>query len=74
MERTSAVKHTFTVEDVTERAGGTPRSASARATRMRTHVEVDPKVGLRGLEGVKALIDRYAWAIDLEICVMPQED
>ncbi len=43
------------------------------ATRMRTHVEVDPKVGLRGLEGVKALIDRYKWAIDLEICVMPQE-
>ena len=41
---------------------------------MRTHVEVDPKVGLRGLEGVKALIDQLSsWAIDLEICVMPQE-
>ena len=40
---------------------------------MRTHVEVDPKVGLRGLEGVKALIERYRWAIDIEICVMPQE-
>jgi cytosine deaminase len=36
-------------------------------------VEVDPKVGLRGFEGVKALIDAYAWAIDVEICVMPQE-
>ena len=74
MERTSAVKHTFTVEDVTERAAGTLEKCIGHgATRMRTHVEVDPKVGLRGLEGVKALIERYRWAIDLEICVMPQE-
>jgi cytosine/creatinine deaminase len=74
MERTSAVKHTFTVDDVTERAAGTiEKCISHGCTRMRTHVEVDPKVGLRGLEGVKALIERYRWAIDLEICVMPQE-
>ena len=74
MERVSAVKHSFTVEDVTERAAGTiEKCISHGATRMRTHVEVDPRVGLRGLEGVKALIDRYRWAIDLEICVMPQE-
>ena len=74
MERVSAVKHTFTVEDVVERASAHHREVHRHgATRMRTHVEVDPKVGLRGLEGVKALIDRYKWAIDLEICVMPQE-
>jgi cytosine deaminase len=74
MERVSAVKHTFTVEDVTERASATiEKCISHGATRMRTHVEVDPRIGLRGLEGVKALIDRYRWAIDLEICVMPQE-
>jgi cytosine deaminase len=74
MERTSAVKHTFTVEDVAERAAGTIEKCIGHgATRMRTHVEVDPKVGLRGLEGVKTLIERYRWAIDLEICVMPQE-
>ena len=40
---------------------------------MRTHLEVDPGVGLRGLEGVLPLIREYAWAIDLEICVFPQE-
>lgn len=74
MERVSDVKHTFTVEDVTARAAGTLENCIKHgATRMRTHVEVDPKVGLRGLEGVKALIERYRWAIDLEICVMPQE-
>lgn len=74
MERVSDVKHSFTVEDVTERATRTLENCILHGTtRMRTHVEVDPKVGLRGLEGVKALIEAYRWAIDLEICVMPQE-
>lgn len=74
MERVSEVKHSFTVEDVTERASRTIENCIKHgATRMRTHVEVDPKVGLRGLEGVKALVETYRWAIDLEICVMPQE-
>ncbi len=74
MERVSEVKHTFTVDDVTARAAQTIEACILHgATRMRTHVEVDPKVALRGLEGVRALIEAYAWAIDLEICVMPQE-
>lgn len=74
MERVSAVKHTMTVEDVIERASATLEKCIGHgATRMRTHAEVDPKIGLRGFEGVKALVDRYRWAIDLEICVMPQE-
>ena len=39
MERVSAVKHTFTVEDVTERAAGTIEKCIGHgATRMRTHV------------------------------------
>ena len=40
---------------------------------MRTHVEVDPGVGMRGFEGVQALVDEYKWAIDIELCVFPQE-
>jgi cytosine deaminase len=74
MERVSAVKHTMTVEDTIERASATLEKCIGHgATRMRTHAEVDPKIGLRGFEGVKALVDKYKWAIDLEICVMPQE-
>src|SRR5690606_37296864 len=38
-----------------------------------THVEVDPKVGIRGFEGVQSLVEDYKWAIDLELCVFPQE-
>lgn len=74
MERTSAIKGSFTVEDVNARARRTlEKCISHGTTLMRTHVEVDPKVGLRGFEGVKALVDAYAWAMDIEICVMPQE-
>jgi cytosine deaminase len=40
---------------------------------MRTQVEVDPGIGMRGFEGVQALIAEYKWAIDIEICVFPQE-
>ncbi len=42
-------------------------------TRMRTHVEVDPGIGLRGFEAVQSLARDYAWAIDIEPCVFPQE-
>ncbi len=74
MERVSAVKHTFTVEDVNARARATIEKAISHGTMtMRTHAEVDPLVGLRGFHGVKALVEAYRWAIDLEICVMPQE-
>ncbi|WP_270935636.1 amidohydrolase family protein [Falsiroseomonas oryzae] len=74
MEAVSALKPSITVEDVRSRAAGTlERCILHGCTRMRTHVEVDPKIGLRGFEGVKALIAAYAWAIDIEICVMPQE-
>jgi cytosine/creatinine deaminase len=74
MERVSAVKHTFSVEDVRARARRTLEKCILHGTMlMRTHAEVDPKVGLRGFEGVKSLIDEYRWAIDVEICVMPQE-
>jgi cytosine/creatinine deaminase len=72
--RVAAVKNTFTVEDVRERARRTLEECVKHgATRMRTHVEVDPGVGLRGFDGVIALVEEYRWAIDLELCVFPQE-
>jgi cytosine deaminase len=40
---------------------------------MRTQVEVDPAIGLRGFEAVHSLIADYKWAIDIEICVFPQD-
>jgi cytosine deaminase len=40
---------------------------------MRTQVEVDPAYGMRGFEGVQSLIADYRWAIDIEMCVFPQD-
>jgi len=70
----SRAKAHFTAEDVYSRAKRTlERSILNGVTHMRTHLEVDPGIGLRGLEGVLPLVSEYAWAIDLEICVFPQE-
>src|SRR5438874_8418982 len=67
-------KKNFTPEDVYKRAKRTlEKSILNGTTHMRTHLEVDPGIGLRGLEGVRPLIDEYKWAIDVEICIFPQE-
>ena len=67
-------KAAFTPEDVHSRAVRTLEKAIVQGTtHMRTHLEVDPGVGLRGLEGVLPLVKEFSWAIDLEICVFPQE-
>ncbi len=71
---TAAAKRDFTPQDVYARGRRTLEKCLCHGTtRMRTHVELDPGIGLRGFEGVQALARDYAWAIDLEICVFPQE-
>ena len=67
-------KKAFTPQDVYARAKRTLEKAIVNGTtHMRTHLEVDPGIGLRGLEGVLPLIDEYRWAIDIEVCIFPQE-
>lgn len=74
MKQVAALKSGFTVEDVRARAERTLTECILHgATRMRTQVEVDPAIGLRGFEGVQSLIADYRWAIDIEICVFPQD-
>ena len=67
-------KKSFTPEDVYNRAKRTlEKSILNGTTHMRTQLEVDPGIGLRGFEGVRTLMDEYKWAIDIEICIFPQE-
>src|SRR5262249_24083279 len=67
-------KAAFTPEDVHARAKRTlERCILNGTTHIRTHLEVDPGIGLRGLEGILPLVREYAWAVDVEICVFPQE-
>lgn len=70
----AAAKRAFTEADVYARAQRTLEKAIVQGTtRMRTHVEVDPRVTLKGFDAVQALKRDYAWAIDLQICAFPQE-
>ena len=74
VQRTSAIKHTFTVEDVYARARDTLEQCVLNGvTLMRTQVEVDPNIDLRGFEAIEQLRKDYAWAIDLQLCVFLQE-
>jgi cytosine deaminase len=70
----AAAKKGFTEDDVYARGRRTLEKAVAQGTqRMRTHVEVDPRIALRSFEAIRRLKKDYAWALDLDICVFPQE-
>ncbi len=72
--RVAAVKATFTEEDVYRRASTTLENCIKHGTtRMRTHVELDGGVQMRSYDALKRLQQDYAWAIDIELCVFPQE-
>lgn len=74
IEQVARAKATFTAQDVYARAKRTlERCILNGTTHIRTHLEVDPGIGLIGLEGVLPLVEEYRWAVDLEICVFPQE-
>ena len=67
-------KADWTPDDVYQRAKRALEKCVANGTtRMRTHLEVDPVIGLRSLEGILPLVDEFRWAIDIEICIFPQE-
>lgn len=74
MQRVSAIKPSFTVDDVYERARATLEQCLLHGTmHMRSHVEVDPNVGLVSFDALERLRQDYAWAIDLDLCVFAQE-
>jgi cytosine deaminase len=68
------LKPAMSLEDVRARAERTLEQCVLHGTtRMRTQVEVDPGIGMRGFEAVHSLVSDYRWAIDVELCVFPQE-
>ena len=74
IETVAAAKLAFTEDDIYARARRTLEKAIVQGTtRMRTHVEVDPRIGLKSFRAISQLKRDYAWAIDIEICVFPQE-
>ncbi|HTW51203.1 MAG TPA: amidohydrolase family protein [Stellaceae bacterium] len=68
------LKSAMSIEDIYTRAETTLKECLVNgATRMRTQVEIDPAMGLRGFEAINALAAAYRWAIDIEPCVFPQD-
>ncbi|WP_445680847.1 amidohydrolase family protein [Radicibacter daui] len=71
---TATAKAAFTEEDIEVRGARVIEKAIAQGTmRLRTHVEIDPGIGLAGFHAVQRLAERYRWAVQIEICVFPQE-
>lgn len=74
IDQVTKSKKEFSEEDVAARASRVlEKCVSHGTTHMRTHLEVDPGIGMRGFDGVFPLIEQWRWAIDVEICVFPQE-
>ena len=74
IEAVSAAKRDFTREDIYARGARVLEKAICQGTTLiRTHVEIDPAVGLAGFDAVAQLKADYAWALELQICVFPQE-
>lgn len=71
---TGEAKRAFTVDDIRDRARRVlDLAVRAGTTAMRSHVEVDPIVGLAGMEAMLPLRDEYAPALDLQLCAFAQE-
>ncbi|MBP5954863.1 amidohydrolase family protein [Pseudomonas anatoliensis] len=72
--QTRAAKAEFTEQDIYLRGAQVLDKAILQGTTfMRTHVELDPQIGLIGFNAIRRLQTDYAWAITLQICVFPQE-
>lgn len=71
---TGEAKREFTVDDIRARARRVLDAAiAAGTTAMRSHVEIDPIVGLTALDAILPLKAEYAAALDLQICAFAQE-
>jgi cytosine deaminase len=67
-------KRRFTVDDIQARARRVlDMAVAAGTTAMRVHVEVDPIVGLMGMQALLALKAEYAPAVDVQLCAFAQE-
>jgi cytosine deaminase len=71
---TGEAKRAFTIDDIRGRARRVlDLAVRAGTTAMRSHVEVDPIIGLAGLEAMLPLREEYAPALDLQLCAFAQE-
>ncbi|CAM4154511.1 amidohydrolase family protein [Psychrobacter arenosus] len=74
VEETGKAKEAFTEADVFARGCKVIEMAIKKGTvGLRTFVETDKKTELRSFEAIKRVRDKYAFAIDIEICAFAQD-
>lgn len=67
-------KRNYTVDEIVSRASDVVEKAIVNGTLfMRTHVDVDTIGGLKPLEGILALREKYRDVIELQVVAFPQE-
>lgn len=68
------LKRAFTVDDIAQRAQRALRTAVRHGcTAMRAHVEIDPYVGMRGVEAMQRVQAQCAGVLDLQLVAFAQE-
>jgi len=73
VEETGKAKEGFTEADVFARGCKVIEMAIKKGTvALRTFVETDEKTEMRSFEAIKRVRDKYAFAIDIEICAFAQ--
>jgi cytosine deaminase len=72
IENERRLKTKLGLDAATQSARQVVKSVAAGTTHIRTHVDVDPQVGVNSVEGVMATRERYRDAVDIEIVAFPQ--
>lgn len=72
IENERALKARLGLDAATQSARQVLRSVAHGTTHIRSHVDVDPQVGVRSIEGVLATKQRYRDLVDIEIVAFPQ--
>ena len=74
LHKTLQAKQEYTIADIQSRARKVITKAIAfGTTTMRTHVEVDPILGLKSMEALLPLKKEYAWGVTIQLAVFAQE-
>ncbi|NJR62193.1 MAG: amidohydrolase family protein [Cyanobacteria bacterium CRU_2_1] len=74
LRETLRMKESFSVEDIQTRARQVLEKAIAfGTTAMRSHVEVDPIIGLTGIKALLPLREEYDWGMTLQLAIFAQE-
>jgi len=72
IENERRLKQSLQLDAATQSTRQVAQSVSFGTTHIRSHVDVDPQVGIRSIEGVMATREAWSNRVDIEIVAFPQ--